>query len=216
MNRQLYIIGAGGHAASVANVALSAGYTIGAFLDARKAGQRLLGADVLDPSQIGSGEIDPVYAIAIGDNATRKRVFEQISAAQPAAQFPPLIHASASLGVRSELGDGSVVMPNSTIGPNAEVGQGCIVNTNAALDHDGQLGDFGSLAPGVVVGGNVSIGPLSAISIGAVVKHGLSIGRNTVIGAASYVHHDIADDTLAYGTPCRPVAQRAEGDPYLA
>ena len=51
----------------------------------------------------------------------------------------------------------------------------------------------------VIIGDNVWIGG------GAIIMPGVTIGNNVVIGAGSVVTHDIPDNTIAYGSPCKVV-----------
>lgn len=93
----LVIIGAGGHAVSVASVALSAGHTIHCFVDRLKAGSQLLGFEII--GDVGDLENWARYgfAIAIGDNAIRERVYAELRSRAETMVFPPLIHAAATL-----------------------------------------------------------------------------------------------------------------------
>lgn len=210
----LVVVGAGGHAVSVAEVARSANHRVLAFVDAQRAGASLLGLPVI-------GSADELLSacarvvVAIGDNAVRQRVAAELRARFPAAAFPALVHASASVSGYATLGAGSVVMQNASVGSNARVGAFCIVNTAASIDHDTVMEDYASIAPGAVTGGKVSIGPRSAVSIGAVVKHGVSIGADSILGANSYLHADLPDGRVAYGSPARVVRSRQAGDRYL-
>ena len=45
-----------------------------------------------------------------------------------------------------------------------------------------------------------------------VVLPGVTIGSNVVIGAGSVVTHDIPDNSLAYGVPCRVVREISDYD----
>lgn len=45
-----------------------------------------------------------------------------------------------------------------------------------------------------------------------VVCPGVTIGNNCIIGAGSVVTHDIPDDTIAVGNPCRPIREITEAD----
>lgn len=213
--RDLVIFGAGGHAASVANVALSAGYCLRGFVDPNRKGAVVLGLRVVaDEEEVGA-PTEFALAIAAGDNAVRKRIHEDLRARYGALNFPALVHASAVLSVNTRLGEGSVVMPGAIIGPNSTLGRFCILNTRAAIDHDCTMADFSSLAPGAITGGDVQIGQRAAIGIGAVIKHGLSVGDDAVLGANSYLHRDQPANTLAHGSPARVVRTRKPGDPYL-
>lgn len=211
----LVIVGSGGHAVSVANVAISAGYAIECFVDEKRQGSTMLGYRIVG-DMAGLGNIHAYcYAMAIGDNALRARVSGDLLAAWPELRFPPLVHESATISSFAEIGPGTVVMPQAVIGPAARVGRFCVLNTRASLDHDSVMQDFSSLAPGAVTGGNVKIGFRSAISIGAVIKHGISVGADSVLGANSYLHHDLPDNQVAYGSPARIIRSRKTGEAYL-
>jgi len=214
MARDIFVLGAGGHGVSVANVAVSAGFHIGGFIDDRRAGETLLGIDVISAAAINA-ETDAVFCVAIGANFMRERVAGGLLDHIGASRFPALVHATASIGVETTLGPGTVVMPNATVGPNSRIGAFCIVNTNASVDHDTEMEDFASVAPGAHMGGNVHLGARSAVSIGATVRHGVRIGEDAVLGAAAYLDRDLSDGMVAYGVPARDIRPRAPDAPYL-
>ncbi|MFN3145395.1 MAG: acetyltransferase [Paracoccaceae bacterium] len=210
----IFILGAGGHGVSVANVAAAAGHRLLAFLDDRHAGGRLLGLDILTDATLDEHP-EALAALALGANASRQRLADHLRARHPDSRFPALVHPSACIGFHTTLGAGTVVMPNATVGPNTRVGAFCIVNTNAVLDHDGVMDDFASLGPGAIVGGRVRIGARSAVSIGATVRHEVTIGADTVLGGAAYLDRDIGDGVVAWGVPARVRRSRLRTDPYL-
>ena len=212
--RPLVIFGAGEHAVSVANVALSAGYEIKHFVDKNKKGL-LLGYKIIgDLMELDSTD-NFSFAIAVGDNAVRERIHKELVSAMPNLHFPALVHSSAVISFFTEVGDGAVVMPKAVIGPNSKVGKFCLINTQASIDHDCVMFDYSSLAPAAVTGGMVTIGLRSAISIGATIKHGLKIGDDSVVGANSYLNKDLPNNQVAYGTPAKQVRTRNTGDAYL-
>lgn len=212
----IIIIGAGGHAVSVANVALGSGMSVMAFVDDNKAGNDLLGIPVITQKQCIEEHKTANLAIAIGDNAVRERVSNEYKSELPLAYFPSIIHHSAIIGMNSKIGDGTVIMPLVNVGPNSFVDTFCIMNTSSSIDHDCEMKSFSSIAPRVVTGGNVRIGIRSAISIGATIKHGVEVGNDTIIGANSYVNKNIDNNIVAYGSPCKPVRERIKGDTYLS
>lgn len=214
--KQIAIFGAGGHAVSVANVALSAGYSIKFFIDKKKQGSNLLGYTVLG----NIPEIDDCknicFAIGVGDNSVRENVYKELIAFRPELYFPALIHHSSVISNFTKIGDGTVVMPNAVVGPNSKIGNFCLINTRSSIDHDSSMLDFSSLAPAAVTGGNVKIGFRAAISMGASVKHGVSIGDDSVLGANSYLNKDLENNQVAYGVPAKKIRTRNVGDTYLS
>ena len=216
MSLSLVIIGAGGHAISATNVAISCGYSVIAYVDDNKMGTTLLGVPVISMAICSSLYKDNNYFVAVGQNDIREKIINELKIILPHAQFPSLIHHSSIIGISSKIGEGTIVMPKAHIGPNSDVETFCIINTNASIDHDCYVKAFASLAPGVLTGGNVKIGFRSAVSIGTVVKHNISIGDDTVIGACSYVNKNIESKIIAYGTPCKFVRNRKPGESYLS
>jgi len=215
MLRRLLIIGAGGHGISVSEVADSTGFTTLGFVDDTGSGTSLLGlpATVYDlDDYAGAGGL---MAIAIGDNHTRERVWNARFACVSLDQFPALVHPSAVVSSRAQLGPGCVIHPGAVVGPLAVVGAFSILNSSSVLEHECVLKDFASLAPGAIVCGGSTIGERSALGIGATVKHGTSIGADTVIGANSYVHRDLLDNLVAFGSPARVMRSRERGESYL-
>lgn len=215
-SRTLIIIGAGGHAVSVANVAIAAGISIKYFVDASRAGETLLDIPIIADIADLKNTSNHTYAIAIGHNAARERVHRQIVAVHGKLTFPTLIHPTAILSVHAQVGEGTVIMPNAVVGPNSIIGCLCILNTMSSIDHDCEMSNYSSLAPGAMTGGEVTIGERSAISIGATVKNAVSIGHDSVVGGKSYVNKCIGSNLIAYGSPARPIRSRERDDPYLA
>jgi sugar O-acyltransferase (sialic acid O-acetyltransferase NeuD family) len=211
----LIIFGAGGHAVSIANVALSAGYKIKGFIDKDAKLKMLLGYRILSSLNELSNIERFSFAIALGDNSLREIMHKELIATQPNLRFPPIIHASATVSYFTDIGEGSIVMPSAVIGPNSNVGRFCLLNTRSSIDHDCIMRDYSSLAPAAATGGNVSIGLRSAISIGAIIKHGVTIGNDSIVGANSYLHKDLQNNLVAYGSPVRQIRIHNSGDPYL-
>lgn len=57
----------------------------------------------------------------------------------------------------------------------------------------------------------VTIGSDSWIGGGSIILPGVKIGNNVTIGAGSVVTHDIPDNTIAYGNPCRVIGSQEVG-----
>jgi sugar O-acyltransferase (sialic acid O-acetyltransferase NeuD family) len=213
--RPIIIFAAGGHAVSIANIAISAGFDIAYFVDNLKKETTLLGIKVIAEISNLPSLNDFEFSIAISDNFTRQIIYNEILKLNLNLRFPTLIHQSAIISHFSTIGEGTVVMPKAIVGPNSSVGKFCILNTQSSIDHDCVMSDFSSLAPNAVTGGNVKIGTRSAISIGAVVRNDVAIGDDSIIGANSYLQNDLANNCVAYGTPAKIIRKRANSDSYL-
>jgi len=211
----LIIVGSGGHAVSVANVAIAAGFTVRYFVDSSSSGRKLLGVDVVSAIDDIQNFHEYNFALGIGDNCAREVVYEKLISSHGRLHFPPLIHSSAVVSTFSVIGIGAVLMPHSVVGPSSRIGSFCILNTSATVDHNCVTERFSSLAPRATFGGDVKVGQRSAILLGAVVKHGVSIGKDVVVGANSYVNQNLPDSVVAFGTPARIMRSRQTGEPYM-
>jgi sugar O-acyltransferase (sialic acid O-acetyltransferase NeuD family) len=213
--RQLVVIGAGGQAANVLNVASSVGYSIYAFIHESRAGEKRFQIPIL-PNVDEVGAVDEYdFCLAIGDNYDRQQAALEVQERFPGLRFPSLVHPSVDLAPHVEIGEGAVIMPHSVIGTNATIGAFCIVGNQSTVGHDCVIADFASLGPASALAGNVSLGLGSAVGLGARVRERSTIGSNAVLGSNSFLNGDLGDDEVAFGTPARVQKKRLPGDPYL-
>ena len=210
------IIGAGGHAISVAETILAGGHHIRTFVSESPEAIDLLGVPVVTPDTHPEQDSSTRVVLAIGDNSRRQRAWKRYLDRVGEARLPAFVHPSAHVSSLATVAPGTVIMQGAIVGSDARVGQACLINTGAILDHESTLENYASLAPRAVTGGRVHIGTRSAISIGATLTHGISVGADTVIGAASLVTKDMPGNVVAYGAPARIVRPREAGDSYLA
>lgn len=210
--KSLVIIGAHGHAKSVAEAALSAGFEVRNFVDEVNEvppNSSLLGIPVMSSVSDLDVAHEWHFAIAVGSNPERSAVFTRLSRQIREDRFPPIIHATASISRFAEIGPGSQVLQNASVGASATVGRFALINTNACLDHDSYLDEFASLNPGAVVAGRARIGERSTIGMNAAVAEGVSVGTDTTIGANSFVRNHIPSGALAVGNPAKVVHSNA-------
>jgi sugar O-acyltransferase (sialic acid O-acetyltransferase NeuD family) len=198
----LGLIGAGGHGKVVADTARAAGWTDISFFDPAFPERRHNGEWPI----VGTNPSDREGAMfcAIGDNATRARIFAQYDL----RASPALCHPSAILSPSVRLGSGTLIVAGAIVNADAQIGQGAILNTGCSVDHDCVLGDFVHISPGARLAGNVHVGARSWIGIGAVIREGIRVGCDAVIGAGAAVIADVPDGVRMAGVPARPIAER--------
>lgn len=153
--------------------------------------------------------------ITIGDNWSRKIVFDEIIKMIPNFIFYTTIHPTSIIGSNVIIGSGTVIMAGCIISPNTIVGDFCFFASGAILEHDSEMGSFASLSAGSVTGGKVKIGEYSAITLNVTLFDRVKIGEHTVIGAGSLVTKDIPAFCVAYGSPAKIIRNREIGDKYL-
>jgi sugar O-acyltransferase (sialic acid O-acetyltransferase NeuD family) len=214
-SRQLVVIGAGGHASNIVNVAASLNYSIFGFIDSDKASQTLFGRPILsDLKEIVALE-NYDFCLALGDNYQREKYFLKILKMYPNIMFPTLIHSTASIGPYTKIGAGTVIMPNTTISTNVSIGSFCLLNNQSCVGHNSILYDFSSLGPAATLSGNVSVGLRSAIALGAKVREKVRVGNDVVLGPNSFLNHNLPNNVLAFGSPAVIKKARKSNDCYL-
>lgn len=212
-NMKVLIIGAGGHGQCVADTLLRgwrAGSEVEAlgFLDDVEplatdhfAGLPLLGR-VPDLGDFPEAAV----VVAVGDNAARKRLFEEM--ASLGRVRATVIDPTAVIGSDVIVGAGSYVGPLSIIGPGCRLGSNVIVNGGGCIGHHSRLGDHVHIGPGVVTARGANIGHGAMVGAGTVIKPEVSIGRGSVVGAGSLVSRDLGEHVTAVGAPARAVRRQ--------
>lgn len=213
--RQLIIIGAGGHASNIVNVALSLNYSILGFIHNQRAREKLfeypIFCDLNDIDNLENYE----FCLALGDNYQREKYLKEIQKKYPFAKFPTLIHPTASIGPYSQIDVGTIIMPNVVVNTNVIVGSFCILGSQSCVGHDARLANFSSLSPAAIIAGNVNLGYRSTIGLGAKVREKVIIGNDTILGANSFLNMDLPDNVVALGTPAKIKKNRDNSESYL-
>jgi sugar O-acyltransferase (sialic acid O-acetyltransferase NeuD family) len=203
---RIALIGAGGHAKVVADAIVASGHDqiFGIFDDSSSLrGGRLMGHMVLaTTAEVLRAGADMVL-VAIGDNAARRRIFEQLK--ENGARFATVRHPSAVFASGALLGEGSIALAHSYVGVDTRIGSNCILNTACIVDHDCIVGAHTHLAPGVTVAGGVRFGEGVFAGTGASITPGIKIGDGAVIGAGAVVTCDVGEGSTVVGVPARPL-----------
>lgn len=206
--RQIALVGAGGHAAVVAETIAAAGgeVSIAGYLNATRSErlERLYGLLWLGPDEELQSPREWWGVIAfggLGTSSARRSAFTRLSPLL--AGWHAAIHPSATVARSATVGRGSVVFAGAVINPGAAVGEHCIINTGAIVEHDVRIGDHTQLAPRVTVGGGAAVGADAYIGLGAVIRDHVIIGEGAVVGMGSVVVADVPGGTTVLGVPAR-------------
>jgi sugar O-acyltransferase (sialic acid O-acetyltransferase NeuD family) len=194
-NRNILLIGAGGHARSCIDVVEMAGFNIIGIVGQRKeVGTRLLGYPILaaDDDLTSLRDRASLALIAIGQVHTPLLRIKAAKAALAAGfNFPVVMSPCAKVSRHATVDDGTIVMHGAIVNANAHVGKHCIVNSRALLEHDSSIGDFSHLSTGAILNGGVQVGKRCFVGSGSIVKHGLEIGSDCLIAMGSKLHNNL-------------------------
>jgi sugar O-acyltransferase (sialic acid O-acetyltransferase NeuD family) len=179
------------------------------------AGTAIFGYPVLGPAAILA---QPTYRrcrIAIGvandrDIFVRQRIRKSLDLMPDMIEerLPVIIHPSAVVSRRSQIGAGSVVFSGTFCSGNCAIGMHTLVLQGAVISHDTKLGDWVTVCADVAMGGGVQIGDGAFVGLGAVVYPNVRIGQGSRVGLGSVVLRDVADGETVSGSPARKHERR--------
>lgn len=202
--KNLILVGGGGHCKSVIDVAESAGYNILGILDMPED----VGKQVLDYKVIGTDDDIPQYAdkaefiITVGfikNPAIRIKLYNRIKDA--GGKLATIIASTARVSRFATLGEGTVVMHQAFVNAGAQIGANCIINTFCNIEHDTLVGNQCHISTGTMVNGDCKIGERVFVGSQSVLANGISIGDDIIVGAASFVRKSITEKGIYSGNP---------------
>ena len=201
--RKLVIFGGGGHAKVVADIAIKNGFEIEGFLDDNDSVSSVMGYPVL-------GKIDDcvrfkdtcAFAIGIGNNAARKKIFEKYAD----FEYPVLVHPTASIGIETKVGKGTVVMPMAVINACAEIGEFSVVNSAAVVELDCRVGSFCLIAPNATMCGVSEIGNMVWLGACCALNPTVKICDGVTVGSGAIVVKNITEAGTYVGVPAKKIS----------
>lgn len=203
-DKNLILLGGGGHCKSVIEVAESAGYKILGVLDKPEE----VGKQVLDYKVIGTDDDIPQYidkaefVITVGfikNPAIRIKLYNKVK--EVGGKLATIIASSAHVSKYATLGEGTVIMHQAVVNAGANLGVNNIINTFANIEHDAQIGDQCHISTGTMVNGDCRVGDRCFIGSQSVLANGIEIGDDIIVGAGSFVRKNISVKGIYSGNP---------------
>jgi sugar O-acyltransferase (sialic acid O-acetyltransferase NeuD family) len=201
--RTLLIIGCGGHARSVADVALAAGYAALRFADrSARPGETILGFSVFPLADVETSLGDDPYILALGDNHERESALHRL---EPLAGRPPVsvVAPDAHVGRDAVIGPGVFIGWGAHVGPCASIGGNSIINTRAVVEHEVVVGVHSHVAVNALLLGRSRIGDRVFLGAGALVRDGVGVTSDVTIGAGAVVTAEVDAPGVYAGVPAR-------------
>ncbi len=196
--KNLIIYGCGGHARSLADVALANGIEHLIFVDDQaRPGEKCFGFDVIKNISL---EPAAICIVAVGDNQKRAALFELLQ-----KNIVALISDRAYVGKNAEIDKGVLVGHGAHVGPNTKIGVNTIVNTHCVIEHDCVIGKHSHISVNSVVAGKCEIGDFVMIGAGATVIDGVKISSHVIVGSGAVVVKDITEPGTYVGVPAKKV-----------
>lgn len=215
MKKNLYIIGTGGFAKEVAQLAAllnSSGsrWSSIEYLCEREEdiGIRMpFGAVTGTDALLQSTHCNAEYVIGIGTPIIRRRIAQRL-ATNPLLFSPNLIHPLA--GFNSDvvkIGHGNIITQGATFTCDIVVGDHNVFNLNSTVGHDCRIGSYSVINPGCNISGGVTLGNSCLLGTGSRILETLQVADEVVLGAGAVLTRSIATAGGTYvGIPARWVS----------
>lgn len=201
--KKLIIMGFGGHSRSVADLALSCGYTELLFVDKNAQPKEhfqthrvVQSLDALDDQCFD--------AFAASGDAIKRQ--EQCAILEKAGlSLVSLVSPLASIAPGSVILPGSFVGHHAHIGPDAKIGRSCIINTGAIVEHESSVGNYSHVSVNATIAGRSDLGAFSMLGAGGIIINELSVTNNVIIGAGAVVVSPITEPGTYVGVPAKKI-----------
>jgi sugar O-acyltransferase (sialic acid O-acetyltransferase NeuD family) len=186
---KLAVLGSGGFAKEVAELAQLNGHIIEACYSAKEGEFRGLHRGYLKELESDRDEFDGVIlgvgAIDRRSLAIRRGLVDWLVDRQ--FRCPPIVspHAVCAQGVT--IGEGVVVAHGVIMGVDSQAASFAIFNSGSMVGHDARIGANVIIAPGAFLGGGVQVGENSLVGPLAKVLQGVTLGEDTLVGVGCLV-----------------------------
>lgn len=207
---KLILIGAGGHAKSVADSISDSQVELCGFIDEHKTGTYLgkpvFGSDIRQVPDYRSY----TYFVSIGDIQIRKLWFERIAELQ--LQTLNIIDSTALISPSARLGTGNFIGKMAVINADVVMGDNNVVNTRALIEHECRIGSHIHLSTNSVINGNVEVEDGVFFGSSATSNGQLRIGHDAVVGSGSVVIREVEPCTTVVGVPAHIIKRNGKSN----
>jgi sugar O-acyltransferase (sialic acid O-acetyltransferase NeuD family) len=141
------------------------------------------------------------YAVvSIADPCIKESIYKKLKGK---VNFYTFIARSALIADPADIGEGSVICPNSIVSANTRMGRFITVNCATQLGHDSVIGDYSSFMASVMIGGESMIGEKAYFGSQSTLVPGRKICKDVKITAGSVVVGNINKPGVYFGNPAK-------------
>jgi sugar O-acyltransferase (sialic acid O-acetyltransferase NeuD family) len=138
--------------------------------------------------------------ISISEPSIKENVFRRLSGRVNLYTF---IASNAIVEDARNIGEGSVICPNTIISVNTVVGKCVTVNCGTQLGHDSKIGNFSSFMASVMIGGGVLISERVYFGSQSALVPGKKVVSDVKISAGSIVIANANKPGVYFGNPAK-------------
>lgn len=204
---RIYVVGAGGHAQVVQELALSLGYSVVGLVEKSENSNNWKSSHIpifTEEKLLRSESLVSSFANGVPRTPKRLIPLSQLEKLQSAGfSSVSLISPRAYIAESVIIKEGIQVFPGAIVQSGTTLGDWVLVNSGAIVEHHVEIGQGTHVAPGAVICGGVDIGPNCFIGAGSILREGISIAENSIIGAGAVVTKNIPSGGVFTGNPAR-------------
>lgn len=145
-------------------------------------------------------KITDYAVVSLADPLIKENVYDRLKGR---VRFYTFIASSAIVGDLKNIGEGSVICPNTIISTNTVIGKCVTVNCGSQIGHDSKIGDFSSFMANVMIGGEVVITDRVYFGSQSVLVPRTRICDDAKISAGSVVIGSIRKKGVYFGNPAK-------------
>lgn len=208
--KNVYILGAGGHSKQCIDIFLENNYNIlGLFDDTYNENENNINfyrnTKIIDKISLCNNYImkDNIFIFcAIGDNEIRNKIVSIFDL----KKFTNCISKKAFISPSiKDYGYGNYIGIFTHLGPDIEIGNFNIFNDGCRIMHDSKIGNYNHICPSASLSGTVSIENNCMIGTGSIIIPKCCITSNVILGANSTVIDSILFSGKYVGTPIKKI-----------
>lgn len=210
MNNKVYVLGIGHNSIAMIELAEDCGFDIAGLYhyNSDRVGEDYFGFKIQGCTEelLKKETLEGMnFLLTMGDNILRTQLYNKIIS--KGGNVPSMIHPSATVSKRSQLGDGVLIMPQSVVQADVRIGDNSIVTLNSTISHSTTIGNNCFISGHSLIGAYVNMGDSCWVGQSCLVVSGevKSIGNNSILGAGSVLRNDMRPDCLYLGNPARLV-----------
>lgn len=205
---ELYILGVGHNTATIIDLVEDCGYSISGLLHYNydRIGDKYFNYEIKGCFEdlFQHESLDGMnFVLSMGDISIREKLYRKI--VNKGGIIPTLIHPTAIVSKRAQIGNGVMILPQSIVQADAKIGDNTVITMNSTVSHASMIGCHCFISGHCIIGAYVEIEDRVHIGQGVTIVSGAVniIGENSVLGAGSVLRNDIKPNSIYLGNPAR-------------
>lgn len=195
LNKPVVMLGAGGHAKVVFEIACACSLEFIALIDPQTSIAPMFGGidhwlSDTDISQHCNDEFELINGLGSLPGQPRRREHVFNAAKNSGFTFVTLVSPDSVVSRYAQLDEGVQVIAGAVI-HSAQIGANTLINSAAVVEHDVVIDKHCHVAPNATLCGGVTLAEGVHVGAGAVILQNIRIGKHAVVGAGAIVTQDI-------------------------